>query len=56
MAKLEIAGLGIAQIAELIKQGDTNALEVTQACIARAHKINRDLNCFVRIEAGAADN
>jgi aspartyl-tRNA(Asn)/glutamyl-tRNA(Gln) amidotransferase subunit A len=54
MAKLEIAGLGIAQIAELIKLGDINALEVTQACIARAHKINRDLNCFVRIEAGAA--
>ena len=54
MAKLEISGLGIGEIAELISKGDTNALEATQACIDHAEKINRDLNCFVRIEAEAA--
>jgi aspartyl-tRNA(Asn)/glutamyl-tRNA(Gln) amidotransferase subunit A len=54
MAKLQIAGLGIAQIADLFKAGDASAVEVTQACIAFAEKINRDLNCFVRIEVEAA--
>jgi len=54
MAKLKITGLGIAKIAELINQGDASALEVTQASIAHAEKINRDLHCFVRIETEAA--
>ena len=54
MAKLEISRLGIGEIAELINQGETSALEVTQACVDHAEKVNQDLTCFVRIEAEAA--
>jgi aspartyl-tRNA(Asn)/glutamyl-tRNA(Gln) amidotransferase subunit A len=50
----DFAWLGAAEIAALIKDRKVSALEVMQATLARAEKVQAALNCFITICAGEA--
>ena len=50
----DFAWLGAAEIAALIRDRKVSALEVMQATLARAEKVQAALNCFITICAGEA--
>jgi aspartyl-tRNA(Asn)/glutamyl-tRNA(Gln) amidotransferase subunit A len=37
-----------------IKRGDVSSVELTKACLERAHRLNQVLNCFIKIDDEAA--
>ncbi len=52
MTDLHYASLTSA--AGAVARGDVSSIELTRACLARAHQLNGTLNCFLRIEDEAA--
>ena len=46
-----LLNLSLTEVAEAIRSRKVSAVEVTRACIARAEKVQRKLNCFIALEA-----
>ena len=44
----------LVEAAAAIARGDVSSVELTRACLERAHRLNAELNCFIRIEDEAA--
>jgi aspartyl-tRNA(Asn)/glutamyl-tRNA(Gln) amidotransferase subunit A len=44
----------LVDVAAAIVRGEVSSVELTRACLERAHLLDRELNCFIRIEDDAA--
>ncbi|HXQ32079.1 MAG TPA: amidase [Steroidobacteraceae bacterium] len=50
----DLARATLAAAAAAVARGETSSVELTRACLERAHRLNAELNCFIRIEDDAA--
>jgi aspartyl-tRNA(Asn)/glutamyl-tRNA(Gln) amidotransferase subunit A len=50
----DLLNLSLTEVADAIRRKRVSSVEVTQACIDRALKVQPKLNCFIRIEADEA--
>lgn len=48
------AGLGIAELARRIRDGESTAVDLTEDALAAAHSWGKQLNCFVTVDDGGA--
>ena len=44
----------LTEAAAALARGELSSVELTRSCLARAHRLNAKLNCFIRIEDEAA--
>ena len=52
----ELSSLSLVETAKAIATKQLSALEVTQACVARAERLQDKLNCFISLDrAGSED-
>ncbi len=51
---LDVRRATLTEAATAIAAGAVSSVELTRECLERAHRLNRDINCFVRIEDEAA--
>lgn len=49
MNNLDLTGLTIKEASQLLVKKQIKARELTQACLERAHDLNKKLNCFITI-------
>jgi aspartyl-tRNA(Asn)/glutamyl-tRNA(Gln) amidotransferase subunit A len=50
----DLARATLVDAATALARGEVSSVELTRACLERAHRLNRELNCFIRIEDEAA--
>ncbi len=51
---MDAAHYTLVGAAEALARGDLSSVELTRAMLERAHRLNGELNCFIRIEDGLA--